>query len=243
MAEPDSGLVRAIQAHTIASTAATVANSLRTRGLRETILLFALGTLVPASAEYLMTSASGILQHNIRPKIRGVPLVILLAWHNVINSTITMTESILDGFSSEHRGRHEYLPLGTATIATSLDLLVDCYGLDNGLWEWNRGGLYASEIEGPNGERGIPALNFYGWISLNMGAAIVYQLFANGGGEGDSGPEKRGSGAGGRSAALILVSYYVLPVAWSFKERKTKYLLYSILFPVAALAALKKRWT
>src|SRR3712207_8636075 len=35
-------------------------------------------------------------------------------------------------------------------------------GLDVGLWEWSGDGPYASEVEGPNGNRGVPLLNYAG---------------------------------------------------------------------------------
>ena len=43
---------------------------------------------------------------------------------------------------------------------------MDCYGLDQGLWEWNLDGPYATEIEGANGRKGIPLLSFFGWVVL-----------------------------------------------------------------------------
>jgi len=45
---------------------------------------------------------------------------------------------------------------------TSLDLLLDSAGLDLELWQWSGDGSYAAEVEGPNGKRGVPLLNFAG---------------------------------------------------------------------------------
>jgi hypothetical protein len=62
-----------------------------------------------------------------------------------------------------------------ALVATSLDLLLDPFGLDLGLWEWSEDGPYAPEVKGPNGKRGIPMLNIAGWITLSTGVTLAYQ--------------------------------------------------------------------
>jgi len=49
-----------------------------------------------------------------------------------------MMESILNGTQRDHAERTRTFGLGTALVATSLDLLVDPFGLDLGLWEWDR---------------------------------------------------------------------------------------------------------
>jgi hypothetical protein len=55
-----------------------------------------------------------------------------------------------------------------ATKRTSLDLVIDCFDLDQGLWEWKLDGPYAAEIGVANGRNGIPHLNIFGWIFLDV---------------------------------------------------------------------------
>jgi len=43
-----------------------------------------------------------------------------------------------------------------ATKRTSLDLVMDRFGLDERLWERNLDGPYAAEIEGTNDRNGTP---------------------------------------------------------------------------------------
>jgi hypothetical protein len=43
----------------------------------------------------------------------------------------------------------------------------------------------------------------------------------------------------GRTAALLLLPYYLPAAVWALKRRKPKYLLYSALFSVAAWATLR----
>ena len=127
-------------------------------------------------------------------------------------------------------------------MATSLDLLLDPFGLDHGLWEWSGDGAYATEIEGPNGKHGVPLLNFIGWLGLIASVTLAYQLLD----PDDERTRPSQSGAAdspelGRTAALLLLPYYLPAAAWALKRRKPKYLLYSAPFSVASWAALRGR--
>jgi uncharacterized membrane protein len=91
--------------------------------------------------------------------------------------------------------RKSLIPI-VALTATSLDLLLDPFGLDLGLWEWSAGGPYASEVNGPNGKRGIPVLNFAGWITLTSGVMLAYQLPRTRGDATDAAESENGGGPG-----------------------------------------------
>jgi hypothetical protein len=123
-----------------------------------------------------------------------------------------------------------------------LDLLLDPFGLDLGLWEWSGGGPYASEVEGPNGKRGVPLLNFAGWITLMTTVTLAYQRLESGQKAAYmSDPGDAGGPGSQRAAALLLLSYYLPAAAWALKREKRKYLLYSAPFATALWAALKGR--
>lgn len=206
-----------------------LADSIRTRGLLCAAALFALSTGLPAFCEVLVTGPLGLLRHRTKPRIRGVPIAILLLWYNVIRGTHAATERALSRSPLSAGQRREALPLGTALVATSLDLVMDPYGLDAGLWEWKVDGAYASEVVGNNGRRGVPVLNYLGWLVVVMGVVLGYvRLFPEG-------------GSGSRLPALLLLPQYLVSAGWAIRRRRPVYLLYSALFPLALYLGLKEK--
>jgi uncharacterized membrane protein len=145
-----------------------------------------------------------------------VPVAVALGWYNGGYGTFALMESLLN--ASGPRERSRALAPAAAPAATSLDLLLDPAGLDLGLWQWSGDGPYAAEVEGPNGKRGVPLLNFAGWIALIAGGVLAYQ-----GLDPDADPVRRGPAGGpknGRGAALLLLSYYLPAAAWATKRRR-----------------------
>ena len=157
-----------------------------------------------------------------------MPLAILLLWYNVICGAHAATERALARSPLGKSRQREALPFSAALAATSLDLVTDPFGLDAGLWEWEIDGAYAPEVVGKNGRRGVPVLNYWGWLVVVMGVLLVYaRLF----------PESR---PGGRLPILLLMPQYLVSVGWAAKRRKPTYLLYSALFPLVAYLGLKE---
>ncbi len=210
-----------------------VVHSLRTRGLRRTLLFAAFGNAVPILGELVAADVLRVLRHHARPQVRGVPLAIALGWYNVGYGTLAVIESILHGTDLHGGKSSRQLAPAVAMAATNLDLLLDPFGLDLGLWEWSGDGRYASEVRGPNGKRGIPLLNFAGWIALGASVTLAYQRLETG--RDDAGGPRAGRGA----AALLLLSYYLPAAAWAVGQRRPKYLIYSAPFALALRAALK----
>jgi uncharacterized membrane protein len=129
-----------------------------------------------------------------------------------------------------------------SAATTSLDLLLDPAGLDLGLWQWSGDGPYAAEVEGPNGKRGVPLLNFAGWIGLTTGVVLAYQrLDPSADTTAATHAGVAGGSQAGHGAALVLLSYYLLAAAWALKRRRHKYLLYPAPFTATLWAALKGR--
>jgi uncharacterized membrane protein len=229
-------LSRAISAHALISAGLNFAHSLRVRGLRRTLLFAALGSAIPILGELWTINVLKLLRHHVRPQVAGVPLAVALGWYNVTYGTFAMIESILDVSEPREGERSRALAPAAALAATSLDLLLDPAGLDLGLWQWSVDGPYAAEVEGPGGMRGVPLLNFAGWLGMTAGVTLAYGrlgpvVAASSGGIG--GPEA------GRSAALLLLSYYLPAAAWAAKGRRRQYLLYSAPFSAMACVALK----
>jgi hypothetical protein len=236
----DPRLSKGITTQAAVGSGLSLAHSLWARGFRRTLLFSVLGHAVPVLGEYSAVKAMKVLRHHVEPQAKGIPLAIVLGWYNVGYATFAMMESILNGTRLDKAQRGRSLWIGTGLVATSLDLLVDPFGLDLGLWEWNRDGRYATEVEGPNGRHGVPLLNFGGWLGLTASVAIAYERFNP---DGDAASYARSSVSGspeaGRIAALLLLPYYLPAVAWALKRGRRRYLLYSAPFLAALCAALK----
>ena len=176
MSGPDPRLSTAVTAHSLIMAALSVIHSLRTRGLRRTLLFAALGNGIPILGELLAVHVLKVLRHHTRPQVKGVPLAIALGWYNVGYGTLAIVNGIIYDGADPHQGRESLaLASATALAATSFDLLLDPFGLEFGLWEWSEDGPYASEVKGPNGKRGVPLLNFAGWLALTSGVTLAYQ--------------------------------------------------------------------
>jgi uncharacterized membrane protein len=229
-----SGLVTA---HSVVVAVLSLAHSLRTRGLRRTLLFAALGNAIPILGELLAVNALKLLRHHARPQAGGVPLAIALGWYNVGYGTFAVMESIMDAADPREGAKRWLLVPATALTATSLDLLLDPCGLDRGLWEWSGDGPYAAEIRGPNDKRGVPLLNYAGWLGLISAVTLAHQHLDPG--RNAAGPGTTGDSKTGRGAALLLLSYYLPAAAWALEKRRPKYLIYSAPFALALWASLR----
>jgi uncharacterized membrane protein len=203
--------------------------SIRTRGLRRSALFFALGTGLPAAGELLATGPLKLLRHRLRYRIAGVPLAILLGWYAAIHGSVVIARRISGRLHRGEDTKRVTVPALATLIGVGLDLILDPAGLDVGLWEWNKDGAYAGEVVGPNGHRGVPLVNYLGWISLVGGVAGVYGLARQKDDEEELLP------------ALLLLPLYLASVGWALKRRRFRYLLLSAPFSVALYATLENR--
>ena len=229
MADVDPRVSRLILAHASLGAALNFAASIRTHGPRRAAIMFALGAGLPAVGELLVTNPMNLLRHRTRPRPMGVPLGILLDWYCVVNGCATLAERVLDHLPLDDATKRRALLPVAALAGTSLDLILDPFGLDAGLWEWKTDGLYASEVRGANGRRGVPFINYLGWLGLVAGASLTRSRIAG---------DERESG---RLSVLLLLPYYLVAVVWAIRKRKFHYLIYSSPFPVALYAALRER--
>jgi len=227
---------------TLINTGFTVAHSLRARGASHSALFAALGVGLPVVAEYISINIRRDLRHHTHPQVQGVPIGAALSWYNVVYATFAVIESLLTRRGVTEKQRQWALPMATTVVATSLDLTMDCMGLDLGLWEWTNGGPYAADIVGPNGKYGIPLLNFGGWLFLAASVPALYKLLSK-----DQVNSSRSGQAGsvgaGRTAAILLLPYYMVSAAWAVQRRKPKYLLPSLLVPIVIAVALRGNTT
>jgi uncharacterized membrane protein len=244
MSDLDPRLSKAATAHSSIVAALSVIHSVRTRGLRRTFLFAALGTAMPILGELVAVHALKVLRHHVRPQVKGVPLAIALGWYNVGYGTLAMVKGAINEAADSHTSTENLaMAPAVALAATSLDLLLDPFGLELGLWEWSEDSAYASEVKGPNGKRGIPLLNFAGWLALTTGVTLAYQRLQTGRNAADP-PANSGESDGPnaeRGAALLLLSYYLPAALWALKRGRREYLLYSTPFATTLYAALKGR--
>lgn len=231
MDDADPRLSRLALAYAVLGTAANLTSSIRRRGVSRALVLFALATGLPAVGELLATGPLGLLRHRTRPRPAGVPVAILLGWYCAIAGSLAVAERALDRVSLDDAGRRKVLPPAAALVGTSLDLALDPVGLDAGLWEWNVDGVYAADVEGPNGRRGVPLVNYLGWIALVW--IVVYlegRVFG-----------REACRNSGRLPVLVLLPYYLAAVAWTARRRRFRRLLYSAAFPGALISGTARR--
>jgi uncharacterized membrane protein len=218
---------------TLGSTVLSLFHSLQTQGPQRTAVFAGLGLSIPIAAEFVGVNIARALRHHTQPQAFGVPLAAALGWYNITYATFGVVERLSHIIGVLPSQRRWALPLGTALVATSLDLVLDCYGLDQGLWEWTEDGVYATDITGPNGKQGIPLENFVGWLVLTSGVTGSYLALT-----GTDTHEVAQSDQSGRTAALMLLPYYMIGVVWAVQQRKPQYLLSSALVPIAIGLAL-----
>jgi uncharacterized membrane protein len=237
VSQVDPRLSKAVTAHASVVAALNLIHSMRTRGLRRTLLFAALGNCIPTLGELLAIHALKVIRHHVQPQIGGVPLAVALGWYNVGYGTFAIVNGALND-GDKPRVRKSLAPT-VALAATSFDLLLDPIGLDLGLWEWSEGGPYAPEIKGPNGKRGIPLLNFAGWIALTSGVTLAYQYYWTRDATTDApGSQDGGSSGAKRTAVFVLLCYYLPATMWALRRGRRKYLLYSVPFATTLWATL-----
>jgi uncharacterized membrane protein len=222
---------RAVLGVMLAQTALTLAHSLKTRGLRRTLLFAALGIGIPSGAEYLAINCARALRHHTEPQLANVPLPIMVGWYNAAYPTFAAVEALLAPLELKGTRHLIVLPLLTAIAATSLDTLLDPMGLDQGLWEWTEGGPYAADIVGPNGVAGIPVGNFVGWLVLTSLVPALYLALTR---------NERPAQAAGRTAALLLVPNALAALGWAAQRGKLRFVLPAL--PALLLLALALFW-
>ena len=232
-------LSRALAIQSLIATGLTLAHSLRARGGRRTALFAALGLGLPVIGEWSGVNLVRALRHRTQPQVAGVPLNAAFGWYNIGYATFAMVESLLAPAAGPARTRGLALVTGTALTATSLDLLFDQVGLDQGFWEWHSDGPYARDIAGVNGRHGIPLVNFAGWIVLTGTVTGCYLLLSGDTAAAAARPGAAGSIRAGRQAALLFLPYYLTALAWALPRRRFRYILYSALAPLVALRALR----
>ena len=229
MDDADPKLSKAVLVGNAACATLSLADSIRHRGSRNALSLLALAIGLPAIGELLAVGPLKLLRHRTRPRVAGVPVGILLGWYCAINGSCSVAENLLARLPVDDRQRRISLPPVAAMVGVSLDLILDPAGLEAGLWEWNMDGAYANEIDGANGNSGIPIINYVGWATLVSSVVYIHQRFS----------KDRLSTS--HRPALLLLPHYMAAVVWALQRRRFRYPLYSAPFPIALGIGLRER--
>ena len=86
MSELDPRVSKAVTAHSLIVAALSFIHSLRTQGLRRTLLFAALGSVIPILGELLAIHILRMLRHHARPQVKGCP------WPSPSAGTTSATE-------------------------------------------------------------------------------------------------------------------------------------------------------
>jgi uncharacterized membrane protein len=229
---------RVILAQALTMAALATAHSLYVRGVRRTLLFGGFSLSLATIGEVMAIHVLHMLRHHTQPQIKGVPVGAVLGWYNIGYASFATAERLIRSWTPPTGNK--LLPWVTAATATSLDLLMDCMALDQGLWEWSRDGTYAPEIKGANGKSGIPISNFLGWIALTSSVVLLYLRSADALVQQPVKLAKLNQGLASRGAALLLLPYYGEALVWALQRRKFRYIIYSILVPIILLMALRQ---
>lgn len=137
---------------------ASLAHALLTWPVRRIAALFLGGFLIASAAE-LAVVRSGLVKHNLRPRVAGVPVSILLVWPAIVYLS--------------YRIALLFVPAGieaaalAAAIATGIDVPTDPDGVENGVWEYPESPLSTPRF------RSVPWWNFVGWFAIVFVTAML----------------------------------------------------------------------
>ncbi|AEN05407.1 carotenoid biosynthesis protein [Halolamina sp.] len=136
----------------------TFAHALWSWPLVDALALFLGGAAVAFVVEAPAIRA-GLFTHNLRPKIVGVPMTILLAWPAVVYPAVRVAEWLVTGAVA--------VAVVAAALATLADAVADPPAVADGAWAY-----HAEWIPGP-WFRGVPWWNFAGWFVVVFVTAML----------------------------------------------------------------------
>jgi uncharacterized membrane protein len=137
--------------------ALTAGHALVTWSVRDALVLFGGGIAVAFAAE-VVGVAAGLLDHELRPQVAGVPLSILLAWPAVVYASFRLALLVADGLAAA---------AVAAVVATALDLVTDPNGVREGVWSYPDHPLSEPRY------RDVPWWNFAAWLVITFLTAAL----------------------------------------------------------------------
>lgn len=140
---------------------AAFGHALLTWPLAETLALFVGGAAIAFVLE-AATIAAGLLRHEMRPQVLGVPAVVVGAWPAVVYVTYRLALLALP----------EGVPAaaGAAVLATALDAVTEPRALAEGVWTFPEHPLSSPRLAG------APWWNVAGWLVVVFATAMLPSL-------------------------------------------------------------------
>ncbi len=206
--------------------ATTAAAAQRRWGPTRTAAAAGATTLVTAAVERVGT-ATGVpfggyhYTAALRPQVRGVPVIVPLAWFSMAVPARETAHRVLGERSNPVRR----IVLGAAAL-TAWDLFLDPQMVGEGYWKWVRAGRY----------RGIPVTNFVGWFITGLGVMALLEVLLPPDEGGGADPELVGEYA-------VMATMETLGFAVFFRDRLVAAMGGAAMLPIAATAATQAlRW-
>ncbi|MFB6308348.1 MAG: carotenoid biosynthesis protein [Haloarculaceae archaeon] len=150
--------LRRYQVTNIALFLVAVLHAFLTWNRRSALVLFLGGIAITFGLE-AVGIAAGLLEHELRPQILGVPVSVVLVWPSIVYGAYRI--ALLVAPSGVEAA------LVAAVLATGLDVLTDPNGVRDGVWRYPE-----TAIPGPR-FRGVPWWNFVGWLVIVFATAML----------------------------------------------------------------------
>jgi putative membrane protein len=134
------------------------AHALLTWPLQRTLVLFGAGMAIAAVLEAIGV-ALGLLVHEMRPQVAGVPLVVVAAWPGTVYLTYRLALLVAPaGWQAAALA---------ALVGTAWDLATDPAGVSDGVWRYPDHPLSTPRY------RQVPWWNFLAWFVIVFLTAMV----------------------------------------------------------------------
>ena len=182
---------------TLIMCAVCIWHSLHLKGVRQTMIFFALSWVITFIAEFLGSNYGLIFGEYdytavMGPSIGGVPLLIPVSWGIYQYAAFMFIDWLLD-MGGGRRGANWYsraawsalVALATGASLAAIDLMLDPVYV-SGLWHtllgwepwwWWEGGAYLPDLVVWKGAGGIPIQNFFGWAGVTFVMIFIFHFF------------------------------------------------------------------
>jgi putative membrane protein len=127
------------------------AHAILTWPLRASVALFAGGMALAVAAEAVVI-AGGLLEHELRPQLLGVPVSVVLAWPAIAYLAYRVAGLVVPAGMAA--------AAVAAVLATALDVPTDPHGVSEGVWRYPEAAISEPRF------RGVPWWSFAGWLVL-----------------------------------------------------------------------------
>lgn len=155
-----------------------VIHSVVVRGTRRTGQF----VLVAGGCAFMLEAAAlhftNAFQHSLHPQVLGVPVPIVGGWIVYLYAGYAVTLALTS--PGQTWAGAVAFSVVAALVTTALDLTADPVGVRTGSFAYHQGGGFMPEIQGFNGARGIPLMNYAGWLALATAAYVAFWFWARG---------------------------------------------------------------